>query len=381
MVAVLVLTASQLSAAGKKEPQYGGTITRQISAGPISWDIGRANWSASYWAGTHLEKLLDGDVDKMRSEGTFVSRYHPYSAVRGQLAESWEWRDATHIIFNIRKGVHWQNKPPVNGRELDAEDVVTSLKRTWEVPRFKKGYWAWMDKIEAIDKYTVEITTNRFDVQWWFYPGEGWYNEIYPRELVEKDLLNNWKFANGTGPWMLKEYITDVGGTWVRNPNYWDTTTINGKKYKLPFADKLRKLIIPDAATYMAAFRTGKLDILPYLDKDKAEDIIKTTPKAISKKLLTRAAVDTLIFNVDRKPLGDKKVRKALYMAIDYHNMLDSLYGGDGVIPLTTVTNPYWALAAPSQKAKEMPADVIEAHTFNLEKAKKLMAEAGFPRL
>lgn len=380
IVAALALTASQLSAAGKKAPQYGGTITRQIIAGPISWDIGRANWSASYWAGTHLEKLLEGNIEQMRAKGLFMSRYHPYSSVRGQLAESWEWRDPTHIIFKIRKGIYWQNKPPVNGRELDAEDVVTSLKRTWEVPRFKKGYWAWMDKIEAIDKYTVEITTNRFDVQWWFYPGEGWYNEIYPRELVEQDLLNQWKFANGTGPWMLKEYITDVGGTWVRNPNYWDTTTIDGKEYKLPFADTLRKLIIADAATYMAAFRTGKLDILPYLDRDKADDIIKTTSQVSSRKLLTRAAVDTIIFNVDRAPLGNKKVRKALYMAIDYKNMLDSLYGGDGVIPYTSVTNPSWAQVAPSQKAKEMPADVIEAHTFNLEKAKKLMAEAGYAK-
>ncbi len=87
MIVALALTASQLSAAGKKAPQYGGTITRQIIAGPISWDIARANWSASYWAGTHLEKLLEGNVDKMRSEGLFISRYHPYSAVR--LASTW----------------------------------------------------------------------------------------------------------------------------------------------------------------------------------------------------------------------------------------------------------------------------------------------------
>jgi peptide/nickel transport system substrate-binding protein len=379
IVAALVLATSPLTASAE-EPKYGGTITRSVAAGPISWDIAAANWSASWWGGTHLEKLLNGDVDRAREKGMFISRYHPYSAVRGQLAEDWGWRDANTVYFKLREGIRFHNKPPVNGRELDAKDVVESLKRTWEVPRFKKGYWNWMESITAVDKYTVEIKTNRFDVQWWAYPGEWWYNEIYPRELVEKKLMNNWKFANGTGPWILKEYITDVGGTWVRNPDYWDKGRIGGKEYKLPFADKMRKLIIPDAATYMAAFRTGKLDFLPFLDKEKGDEIMKTTKGVVSKKILTRAAVETVIFNVERKPLDNKKVRKALMMAIDYQNMLDSLWGGDGVIPMTFITNPYWAEGAPEHKAKEMPADVVEAHTLNLEKAKALMAEAGYPK-
>jgi len=54
--------------------------------------------------------------------------------VTGCLAESWEMPDATTQVFHIRKGVHFHNKPPTNGRELTADDIVYSLKRLWETP-------------------------------------------------------------------------------------------------------------------------------------------------------------------------------------------------------------------------------------------------------
>ena len=48
------------------------------------------------------------------------------------LAESWELADANTLVFHVRKGVHWQDKPPLNGRELTADDVVFSLRRDFD---------------------------------------------------------------------------------------------------------------------------------------------------------------------------------------------------------------------------------------------------------
>lgn len=361
-------------------PQYGGSITLRQLAAPISWDVAVANWSASLWAGTHYEKLLEGDVDKADREGVQVMRYFPRSLLRGQLAESWEWPDPLTLVLNIRKGVYFQNKEPANGRELEAKDVAVSLRRTREVPRFRDGYWSWMKTLTPTDKHTLEIELSRYDNMWWFYLS-AWYCEIYPREAVEQDVVDDWRYAAGTGPWVLEDYVADVGATWVKNPNYWDTTTIDGEEYELPFADTLKKLIIPDSATYLAAFRTGKVDYLYYLTPDQFEDIRRTTSDLETERYLTGGAVDTLIFNVTRPPLDSREVRKALFMGIDYKDMLQSLWGDEGVIPNTFIMNPRWKKVAPQQAVPddELPAEVVEAHTYNPEKAEQLLAEAGYP--
>ena len=77
-----------------------------------------------------MEKLgiVDWAID--RDEYPFKGGYlAPLHAIRGALAESWEQPDPLTYVFNIRKGVHWHNKAPVNGRELTAEDVEYNFHR------------------------------------------------------------------------------------------------------------------------------------------------------------------------------------------------------------------------------------------------------------
>ncbi len=63
----------------------------------------------------------------------------PFSAIKGHLAESWETPDATTIIFDIRQGVRWHDKAPVNGRALTAKDVEDNFHRSSRYGRIRIG--------------------------------------------------------------------------------------------------------------------------------------------------------------------------------------------------------------------------------------------------
>ena len=151
---VLVLTATGLWAAGAEEepaaaaekemvldprtgemveaPRYGGTLTyatRMTETGSAdSFFVGH---SAILLVNGVLEKpgianwALPGDEWGM----SMTSAYSPLSSLAGNLAESWETPDDSTIVLNIRKGVHWHDKPPMNGRELTADDLVFNYHR------------------------------------------------------------------------------------------------------------------------------------------------------------------------------------------------------------------------------------------------------------
>jgi len=366
-----------------KEPQYGGTLRVCLMGGgetPPSWDPGIANWITSEWVSPVCEKPLIGDVDKFGPRGT--NKFHfcidetvPLSVVVPHLVESWELTEDS-IIYHLRKGIHFQNKPPVNGREMDAEDVALSLNRVLEVPRFKTGYWKWVDSIEATDKYTVEIKFKEFNSLWKFYVGMGYYTDIYARELVEQGLIGDWRYLCGTGPFILTDYVDGVAGTYKKNPDYWGTTTIDGKEYRLPFVDKLVYFIMPDPAAFKAAMTTGKIDCIRFaMPRVDLEDILRGAPEV---KYAEFPYTHTYIvhFRCDIPPTNDIRVRKALMYAIDYSQLRE----------VTTGRTEKWCSMVPVGWGpeqytpwEELPREYQMYFEHHPEEAKKLLAEAGYP--
>ena len=79
--------------------------------------------------------------------------------IEGDIAESWTQPNETTYVFKLRPGVRWHAKPPVNGRELTADDVVYSVERFRTIKGNANAYMlSSLDKVEALDKYTVRFT-------------------------------------------------------------------------------------------------------------------------------------------------------------------------------------------------------------------------------
>ena len=144
-------------------PEYGGTITYPyISKGATTDPFITGPYVQFIISGVNEQlALADWGID--RDVWEFSSGFHFRGpALTGMLAERWFTPDPTTFIFHIRKGVHWQNKPPVSGRELTADDVAYTYQRMLvlgdfterpqQTPRLINLPW---ESIEATDKYTV----------------------------------------------------------------------------------------------------------------------------------------------------------------------------------------------------------------------------------
>jgi len=111
-----------------------------------------------YEALTTLDWALD------RNTWAYNTGFTPVAYMKGALAESWEQPDPSTVILHIRKGVHWQNMPPVNGREFTAQDVKYSFDRALatgsgftEPNPFIAGSYTNIASLTATDQYTVQV--------------------------------------------------------------------------------------------------------------------------------------------------------------------------------------------------------------------------------
>ncbi len=244
------------------------------------------------------------------------------------MAESWEWKkDPLRVEVKLRKGVLFPEKTGVmTSRELVADDVVYSYNRLNGSPKKAPNYLDHVNRVEASDKHTVVFYMNNYNAEWDYRFGWGYYSAIYPKEVVEAG-PTNWKNLNGTGPFLLSDFVQSNTTTYSRNPIYWDKEKIGGVEYKLPFVDKLNYRTIKDDATAATALRTGKLDIHELIRWSDMEQLKKNVPQLQWSKWLSMNGQYLSLRN-DTKPFTDIRVRRALNMAVNKQEIVKGYYNG-----------------------------------------------------
>lgn len=366
-----------------EKPQMGGTLNIgnvYVTLSPLSWDPGDWAWKFGQDTGLMYEQLFVGDLSKSKRNGgkySFVpDSWLPTDAIKGELAESWEWKDnPLRVEIKLRKGVMFPEKPGVMAsREFVADDVVQSFYRLDKSPKKVPTYFDHVQKVEATDPHTVVFTFNNYNAEWDYRFGWGYYSGIVPKEVADAG-AGDWKKANGTGPFMLTDYVQGNAVTYSKNPIYWNKEKIGGQEYKLPFVDKIVYRTIKDEATYLTALRTGKLDLLEGIRWMAADELKKS-----ASKLQWLRRLDTggtfLAMRVDTKPFDDIRVRRALNMAINKKEIVDSFYMGNAELFAYPMHPDYIGYFEPLES---MPDSVKELFTYNPEKAKALLKEAGYP--
>lgn len=274
----------------------------------------------------------------------------------GELAESWERPDELTVVFKLRPGVKFQNLPPVNGREMTAEDVVYSFERMkTDDPRYvMRSTFAMLEKIEAIDANTVRMTTP-FPYAPLLHNIAFPWASIVAREVVEKGDIEN--SPVGTGPFILVQYARGSTILYRKNPDYF--------KSGRPYLDEYETPIMPDVSARIAAFRAGQTGVeaipAPQVDAIKASNPDATVQQTVN------VNGGVIRFNSSQPPFNDERVRQAIAYATNVQEYIDAVGQGAGVRtgPMPVAIRN-WAL------------DESEFHEFDLTKAKQLMAAAGF---
>lgn len=373
----------------KADPARGGVFVYGWDRDALFFDdIGGVCYHATTVPLTN-ESLLQGSIlngPGGTGEAAWVHYIDAKPEVQvGCLAEGWELADPLTIVYHIRKGVHFHNKPPTNGREMTAEDVAFSLTRLYKTaPSYHHGSYNWdthIESIEATDRYTVVIKAKPGMTGRAFRSSHS-FTHIVPRDAVEKyGDLRDWKNACGTGAFILTDYVTGSSATFVKNPDYWMKDPRHPANH-LPYLDGVKYLIIPDLSTRLAALRTGKVDSLASLSGalvwDDADQLKKSNPELQWSKAVTGTAA-ALFWRVDRPelPWHDKKVRHALFMAIDNQKIADFYYHEAEVFAWPILPIPeHMDMFVPLE---ELPPSIREQYEYHPEKAKQLLAEVGFP--
>ena len=367
-----------------EKPQYGGDFTIVSGSDVLGFDeCIMTEWFA-YTMNFTNDELLAGDWIKSTTgsgEDSWIAPgvFLPHMEV-GCLAESWEMDDEK-LVFHLRKGIHFHDKSPVNGREMTADDVVFSINRRFETPgNYLNAIVPPEDRptVTAVDKYTVVLTPAPGQTTSSTFAVTADFARIVPREMVEEyGDLKDWKNACGTGPFLLVDYVPMSSLAFERNPNYWRKNPLHPED-TMPYIDSLTRLVIPDSSTRLAAMRTGKIDRLG-VGWENAADLLGTNPELGYNRYLS-AVSSNIYMRLDKPglPWQDIKVRHALHMAIDLQAIADDYYEGNAEI-LTHPVVPYPEFSDLVYPFEELPESTKELFRYNPEKAKQLMIEAGYP--
>lgn len=319
--------------------------------------------------------------------------------VQAALAENWELDSlATTYTFHLRKGVFFQSDECFankQSREVLAKDFKYCLDRICAASPTNHFFWLFMNKvvgadeyyqstingspleggvsgIEVIDEYTLQIKlTNPFAS--FLYLLAMPPASVYPKEAVEKYGDEMRIHCVGTGPFKVKEVREGDAVILTRNPNYWGVDEFGNK---LPYLDLIKVVFIKEKKSELLEFQKGTLDMVYKLPLEMIDNIVdksNTLLKEYQKyNLQISPALSLQYYGFQHKSdlFKNKLVRQAFNAAIDRKKIVDFTLKSIGIPALYGVVPP--AIVGYDSKA-------VKGASYNADKAKQLLAEAGYP--
>jgi peptide/nickel transport system substrate-binding protein len=351
-----MLLAPTLSAWAQEQPRYGGELIMAVPSEPPSYDGHREEtFGLIHPIAPFYSLLLRVDADD-------------YNKIVGDVAESWAITDdKLTYMFKIRPGVTFHDGSPVTAKDVKASyDKIVFPPEG--VASSRKGQYTAVETIEAPDDTTV-----RFRLKW---PSASFllglaspWNFIYKADMLAKDM--HWYEQNilGSGPFVFVEHVRGSHLVGKRNANYWD----KGK----PYLDSYRAIFISDTAARVAALKGERAHIeFRGLAPKQRDEIVKALG---SKGTVQESPWDCILLvalNHEKKPFDDKRVRRALTLALDR-------YEGSRVLSQIAIVKEVAGIQVPGTPFATPPEALatLAGYGKNIEaarqEARRLLKEAG----
>ncbi len=374
-------------------PEYGGKLTIPRKEEGTNPDLMFTRWVGGIRG--VLEKPTEANWGIDRAEFNFIGYAAPLFALEGALAESWSQPDPLTYIIKVRQGVHWHKKAPMNGRALTAQDIEFNYHRLLgnkltgtEFSEAEPSAYTRVlvhvpfESITATDQGTVVFKLKAPKLGAMLAILDDYAAYIYPPEVIkEHGDATDWRNLVGTGPFMLTDLVEGSSITFTKNPDYWGFD----EKYpqnRLPYVDEIRGPLIPEPATYLAALRSGKVDYIGNVTAirsvDQAESLKRTNPEIVQWVSATVSGGTSTGLNVNKPPFDDIRVRQAMQMALDLETINNAYFKGHGdTTPHGQIGDGGTGYFIPFE---EWPAELKKVFDYDPEGAKKLLAEASYPK-
>lgn len=296
-----------------------------------------------------MRELYEGLLEIDPDTGNFV----------GALAETWEHSDDYMTwTFHLRKGVKFAS----SGKEMTSADVVATFERLLNKENPGRYYQnvEFLDTVTALDDYTVQMTLAHS-----FGPVEDTLTQactyIMNKDYLEKygdDIGFDPETIDGTGPYKLVSWSVDEEAVMVANENWWRGEV--GTK-------NLIYRTIPEASSRAMAIETGEVDIMDRPGVDDVARLEQTEGLVVFNK--PGYGLHGFQYNCSEGHVtADTKVRQAIMYAIDKETICQALYGSIGETATHGPLAPqYFGYVD------------LGVQPYDVEKAKALLAEAGYP--
>ena len=302
--------------------------------------------------------VAENRVNSNKIYETLITRDNESLELVPLLAESWEIsEDKLTYTFKLKENIKWHD-----GKPFTSEDVVYSYNSIMnpkvDAPQLR-AYYQEIQKVEALDEYTVKFTYARpYFLALEFCGGM----PIIPKHIFEEGDINKnpaGRHPIGTGPYIFSKWETGREIVLEKNPEYW------GEKPKI---DKIVFKIINDPNVAFQVLRKGEIDfsgLTPIQwEKQSNTDQFKNS---INKHSYFAPNYRFIGWNIDKPFFTDNRVRKAMTHLVDRKLILEKIQYNLGAI----VTNPFYL------KSKEYDHS-IQPYSYDPERAKELLNEAGW---
>jgi peptide/nickel transport system substrate-binding protein len=359
---VLVLLGALVAstAQAQDKPRYGGELIFLVPSEPPSYDGHReGTFGTVHPLAPSYNTLLR--IDPLDRTGT-----RPV----GDLAESWTISpDGMTYTFKLRQGVRFHD-----GSVLTSRDVKASYDKIVSPPpgviSMRKGSYQAVEAIEAPYPQTV-----RFRLKWpeasFLIALSSPYNWIFKADILAKD--PRWYETNvmGTGPFKFVEHVK--GSHWIgkKNPDYWDKSK--------PYLDGYRAIFMSSSSAQVAAIRGERAHIQfrGFSPADRDNLVQALGPKIVVQESAWNCA-QLVTLNHERKPFDDKRVRRALTLALDRHEASKTLSRIAIVKEVGGIQVPGTPWATPPAELEKVAGYGRDIAASRAE-ARRLLREAGVP--
>jgi peptide/nickel transport system substrate-binding protein len=334
-----VIVADQAAAQAVKR---GGTLVLARPEEPLSWNPYTQGDNGSIYA---IEQVCDSLV-----EADATGR-----GLRPGLAESWEVaRDGLSYTFQLRDAKFSDGSP------VTVDDVVFSYNKLKDP---SAAYQFLLKPVKAIEK--VDDKHMRVSLNEPYSPFQS-VASVFAAAIVKKAAFesNPDEFANKpvcSGPFMVESYERGTKVVLVKNPHYWELGT-DGQP--LPYLDKIELLYVPDTNARVLGLQNGDYDVAAIIPFNQAKAVAETPDMSVEVAEIFR--LDYVYLNHKQKPLDDKRIRLAMNHAANLGAINKAVFFDYGQTPNSI--NP---------KMNFWSADIAPL-AFDIEKAKALVAEAGY---
>src|SRR5215510_13588147 len=363
-LAALAVTAAVIASVSfaqqAESPRSGGELIFPVPSEPPSYDGHREEtFGLIHPIAPFYNTLLRIDPDDKTGTKPAPS-----------LAESWTVSsDKLTYTFKLRKGVKFHD-----GSEMTSKDVKASYDKIIFPPAgvgsSRKGQYADVAAIETPDRYTVNFKLKEPSASFISSMASPW-NFIYKADILAKDMHWYENHVMGTGPFVFVEHVKGSHVVGKKNPNYWD----KGK----PYLDGFRALFIKDSAAQVAAIRGGRAHIQFRGFSPAERDSLKTAlGDGITVQESPWDCILMLALNHEKKPFDDKRVRRALSLALDRYEGSKALSQIAIVKAVAGVQVPGTPYATPPDELAHLAGYGKDINAARAE-AKKLLREAGVP--